>query len=242
MIYNENNLETLKRLEDNIIDLVVTSPPYDNLREYESFVDSELFVELYRTIKDGGVLCWNVFDAKNDSTYSGSSMTQALELMEVGFNLHQYLIYEKNSVAFPQKAGGKLYTNIFEFVFVFSKGEPKTVNLICDKKNKWGGQTSYDGKVNVKEYGVRNSIWKYTTSQNDKTDHPAVMPEKLAADLIKSYSNEGDLVYDPYLGSGTTAKMAHLLNRTWFGSEISRDYVDIANKRINSYISQINLF
>lgn len=241
MIYNESNIETLKRIPNNSIDLVVTSPPYDGLRDYESFVDRELFKELYRTMMEGGVLCWNVFDEKINGSYSGSSMKQAIDLMNEGFNLHQYLIYEKNSVAFPQKKGGKLYTNIFEFVFVFSKGEPKTVNLICDKKNKWGGRTSYDGKVNVKEYGVRNSIWKYATSQNDKTNHPAVMPEKLAADLITSYSNEGDIIYDPYLGSGTTAKMAYLLNRCWFGSEISKEYVEMANDRLNKYIKQTRL-
>jgi DNA modification methylase len=241
-IYNESNVSTIDKMLDNSIDLILTSPPYDDLRNYESEFDIELLSKgFFRILKEDSFLIWNVFDQKKEG-YTGNSMRQALKFIEAGFKLHQYLIYEKNSVAFNAKKDGDLYTNIFEFVFIFSKGN-KNVNLICDKKNKYAGCSSYDGKVKeVSEYSPRTSIWKYVTSENDKTNHPAVMPEKLCADLIYSYSSENDLVYDPFMGSGTTAKMAHIYKRNWIGSELSKEYVDLANKRLYPYLSQISIF
>jgi len=242
-ITNECNMELMARYPDNYFDLVITSPPYDNLRDYDSVVNEEIYSELYRVLDYGGVVCWNVFDQKNENGYSCTSIKQALRFVDAGFNLHQYLIYEKNSVAFNANRHGKLYTNIFEFVFIFSKGNPKTVNLLCDKKNKYAGQSSYDGKVKeVAEFSPRTNIWKYTTSQNDKTGHPAVMPEKLARDLIYTYSNEEDNILDIYGGSGTTAKMAYLLNRNVVLCEINKEYYDKAIQRIKNHISQQRLF
>ena len=242
-LYNEDNILTLRRIKSKSIDLIVTSPPYDDLRTYNSYINSNIFKELFRVLKDGGVLCWNVFDEKQKNGYSATSLNQCLRFIDAGFNLHQYLIYEKNSIAFNARKNGKLYTNIFEFVFVLSKGCPKTVNLICDKRNKYAGQSSYDGKVKeVAEFSPRTTIWKYTTSQNEKSGHPAVMPEKLALDLIKTYSNEGDTVYDPYMGSGTTIKMAHATSRNYIGSEISEDYFKETKERLSKYFNQQKLF
>ena len=242
-ITNEDNMEMMARYPDNYFDLCVTSPPYDNLRDYKSIIDENIFSELYRIMKDGSYLCWNVFDQRIQNSYSASSFYQLDKFLNAGFKLHQYLIYEKNSVAFNAKKSGNLYTNIFEFIFVFSKGKEKKVNLICDKKNKYAGQSSYDGKVKrVSEYSPRTSIWKYTTSENDKTNHPAVMPEKLARDLIWSYSNENDIVLDPYGGSGTTAKMSFSLNRQCVTCELDADYYQSAIKRIQNHVSQLKLF
>lgn len=241
-LLNVDNIDFLKSVKDNTFDLVITSPPYDNLRDYKSDINSDIFSQLYRTVKSGGILCWNVFDQKKEG-YTANSMKQALQFIEAGFILHQYLIYEKNSVAFNARKHGSLYTNIFEFVFVFSKGNPKTVNLICDKKNKYAGLGSYDGKVKcVADFSPRTNIWRYATSQNEKSNHPAVMPEKLCADLIKSYSNEKDLVFDPYSGSGTTLIMAHRLNRNYIGCEIDTDYFLESSKRLNVLKSQQSLF
>ncbi len=245
IIHNENCLKTMENMCDGIIDLTITSPPYDNLRKYNgySFDFESIAKELFRVTKKGGIVVWNVFDQKIKDSYTGTSMKQALFFQSIGFNIHQYLIYEKNSVAFNAKKNGKLYTNIFEFVFILSKGEPANVNLICDKKNIWAGESSYDGKVKcVAEFSPRNSIWKINTSENDKTNHPAVMPEKLCGDLIMSYSNENDLIYDPFMGSGTTAKMANLLNRNFIGSEISSEYFNASNDRIKKYVTQQKLF
>lgn len=242
-IINDDNISALKKMESDSINLIITSPPYDNLRKYNSLISEEIFFQLFRVLKNGGVLCWNVFDEKNTNGYSATSMKQVLKFIDVGFDIHQYLIYEKNSVSFNAKKTGKLYTNIFEFVFVLSKGIPENVNLICDKKNKYAGFGSYDGKVKcVSEYSPRTNIWKYTTSLNDKTNHPAVMPEKLARDLIYSYSNENDVVLDCYSGSGTTAKECHNLNRKFKGIEIDKKYFDESVKRLEKIIFQKRLF
>lgn len=244
-IYNENCLNTMNRMPDDFIDLTVTSPPYDNLRQYKgySFDFEAIAKELYRVTKRGGVIVWVVGDAVNNGSESGTSFKQALFFMSCGFNLHDTMIYKKNSSTYPAHEKSNRYTQIFEYMFVFSKGKPKTVNLICDKKNKWAGQSSFDGKIEkVKEYSPRENIWEYTTSFNDKVDHPAVFPEELARDHICSWSNEGDLAYDCFSGSGTTLKIAHLQKRNWIGSEISKEYSELAVKRIAPYLTVQTMF
>jgi len=228
-------LEVMKKLPDNCIDLTVTSPPYDNLRDYNgySFDFEGIAKELFRVTKKGGVVIWVVGDATINGSETGTSFKQALFFKEIGFNLHDTMIYEKNSSSFPARANSARYTQIFEYMFIFSKGTPKA-SLICDKKNKWAGFKDFSGKLKnpVPDYSPRTNIWKYTTSLNDKTDHPAVFPEKLAKDHIISWSNENDIVLDPFLGSGTTAKMAKQLGRNFIGIEISKEYCEIANKRL----------
>ena len=235
-IYTEDCLVTMARMEDNFIDLVVTSPPYDNLRKYNGYdFDFESIAkELYRVIKDGGVLVWVVGDATHKGSESGTSFKQALFFKEIGFRLHDTMIYEKNSASYPAHRKSTRYTQIFEYMFVFCKDRIKTHNLICDKKNKWAGYKDFSGKLKnpVPEFSPRNNIWKYTTSFNDKTNHPAVFPEELAQDHILTWSNEGDLVYDPLGGSGTVAKMSILNNRRWIISEVSEEYVNEANERL----------
>lgn len=254
-IFNEDCLLTMKRMQDNSIDLVVTSPPYDNLREYNgfSFDFENIAKELYRVMKEGGVVVWIVADATINGSETGTSFRQALYFMECGFNLHDTMIWEKISpFTFPDR-----YISNFEYMFVLSKGKPKTTNLICDRKNLWGGvpvhgtlrQTGDDlttingkGKRMVKEYGARLNTWNIPAEKNNKTGHPAVFPERLVGDHIKTWSNEGDIVYDPFLGSGTTALVSIKSNRHYIGSEISAEYFDIASKRISNESAQLKLF
>lgn len=222
----------MAKMPDNFVDLVLTSPPYDNLRDYEGYeFDFESIAkELYRVTK--GVLVWVVGDATIDGSETGSSFRQALRFMDLGFKLHDTMIYEKNSPAYPANRNGNRYTQIFEYMFVFAKGEvPK--QLIIDKPNKWAGHKDFSGKLKnpVPDFSPRNNIWKYTTSFNG-IKHPAPFPEQLAEDHILSWSSEGQLVYDPFMGSGTTAKAAIELNRNYIGSEISANYVEIANERL----------
>ena len=216
------------------VDLVVTSPPYDNLRAYEgySFDFEAIAAELVRVIKPGGVIVWVIGDAVNGGSESGTSFRQALHFMELGLKLHDTMIYEKNSSTFAARFDSNRYTQMFEYMFILTKGKPEA-NLICDKVNKWAGSMDYSGNNSapVKELGVRGNIWRYVTSQN-ATGHPAPFPEALAQDHIISWSNEGDLVYDPFMGSGTTAKMATLNKRHYVGSEISTKYCDIAAQRV----------
>ena len=256
-IYNENCLDTMKRMPDSFVDLTVTSPPYDGLRDYNgySFPFEEIARELFRVTKPGGVVVWVVNDATVNGSETGTSFRQALFFKDIGFNLHDTMIWKKESCAFPEST--RYYPN-FEYMFVLSKGAPKTVNLIADRKNIWGGAAVHgtfrkkDGtlhgrsstwkEVRCKDYGVRFNVWDITTEKNNKTGHPAVFPMRLAGDHIRTWSNEGDVVYDCFLGSGTTALAAWNLNRHFIGSEISKEYYLIASDRLSVQMSQGKLF
>lgn len=249
-LYNGDSSKVLQNLEDEIVDLTVTSPPYDDLRKYNGYsFDFQLIAnQLFRVTKLGGVLVWIVGDATSEGSETGTSFKQALYFKEIGFNLHDTMIYEKNSSSFPASRNSKRYTQIFEYMFILTKGEiRKDINLLCDKKNKWSGYTNwgkntqYDKDGNFKktgnikpvpEFSLRNNIWKYSVGFNDKTGHPAVFPEQLARDHILSWSNEEDLILDPFCGSGTTAKMAIQERRNCIGIEISKDYCEIIKNRI----------
>ena len=241
----------MKELPDLCIDLTVTSPPYDNLRIYDGFMfdHQQVIQQLYRLTKQGGIVVWIVGDATINGSESGSSFKQALYFIDTGFKLHDTMIYEKNGSAFPAARTSKRYTQIFEYMFVFCKGKIRNdITLLCDKPNKWAGYTNwgnntqYDKEGNLKQtdniklipdFSLRNNIWKYSVGFNDKTGHPAVFPEQLAQDHILSWSKEGDVVLDPFMGSGTTAKMTILNNRHYIGFEVSKEYCEIARERIN---------
>jgi len=249
-------LEVMKDIPDNSIDLTVTSPPYDNLRSYKgyTFKFEETANELYRVTKIGGVIVWVVGDATIKGSETGTSFKQALYFKEIGFNLHDTMIYEKNSPSYAASFKSVRYSSIFEYMFILSKRNPKIVNLIKDKKNRWAGTKTFgkssnrqkDGSIKINkrgivaEYGYRTNIWKYNTGFNYSTkdkiayNHPAIFPEKLAQDHILSWSNENDIVLDPMCGSGTTCKMAKLKNRKYIGIEISPEYCEIARKRVNA--------
>lgn len=251
-IITGNNVDVLKGMEENSVDLTVTSPPYDNLRAYNGFEwDFEALArELYRVTKEGGVVVWVVGDKVEKGSETLTSFKQALFFREIGFNVHDTMIYEKNSCAFPDT---NRYYQIFEYMFILSKGRPKTINRIEDRKNLWGGTQTFGavterqkdgslkdtkGRKTVKAYGVRNNIWRYNTGKGQSTTdkdafkHPAIYPEKLAQDHVVSWSNPGDIVLDPFGGSGTTAKMALLNDRNFIHIDISEEYNEIARERI----------
>ena len=237
-IYVENCLDTLSKMPDEFVQATITSPPYDDLRSYNgySFDFEKIAKELWRVTKQSGVVVWVVGDATKAGSESGTSFKQALYFKEVGFNLHDTMIYEKNSPTYPASSKSNRYTQIFEFMFVLSKGKPKA-KLLCDKPNKWAGHKDFGGKLKkpVPDFSPRNNIWKYTTSFNG-VKHPAPFPEALAKDHILTWTDAGDLVYDPFLGSGTTAKMALLNDRNFIGSEISGEYAGTAKARIDGLL------
>jgi DNA modification methylase len=233
----------MKGMDDNFIDLIITSPPYDSLRTYNgySFNFEHTSRELYRITKQGGVLVWIVGDATEKGSETGTSFKQALGLKDAGFNLHDTMIWRKTNPM--PKVKTKRYFDVFEYMFVLSKGQPKTFNPLT-QPTKLGGQL-YDstvkkitkGKERTKKTFVLNmerykdNIWDCAIAQN-KTEHPAVFPESLVSDHILSWSNEGDIVYDPFMGSGTTAIAAKKLGRNYIGSEISPEYCILANSRL----------
>jgi DNA modification methylase len=255
-------LEVMKTIPDNTIDLTVTSPPYDNLRTYNDTLNwsFEIFKpiaeELYRITTDGGVVVWVVGDATVKGSETGSSFRQALYFKEIGFNLHDTMIYEK--LCYMPLTHNR-QEQAFEYMFVFSKGKPKTFNPRLKKNKEAGkiisGNRRHDGNKlekkhgtgkNIKEYGQDVNIWRYATGSvcygGDAIarKHPAVFPVELAKDHIKVWSNENDLVLDPFMGSGTTGKMCKLLNRNFIGIELDETYFNIAKERIEN--TQESLF
>lgn len=252
-------LEVMKGLPDKCIDLTVTSPPYDDLRTYNGFNwDFEgVAKELYRITKDGGVVVWVVGDRVINGSETLIPFNQALYFKQIGFNIHDTMIYQKNAMPFPEQTR---YIQCFEYMFVMSKGKPKSHNMIKEPtrvanriKNKKSCQRNKDGTTTPMKYETgkneRNkwNVWVYevgynkTTKDKEAFQHPAMFPEALARDHIISWSNKGDLVLDPFVGSGTTAKMALLNGRNYIGIDISEEYCEIARKRIAKYTQQLSI-
>ena len=254
-VYNEDCVSGMVKLDDCCIDLTVTSPPYDDLRSYNgySFDFESVAHQLYRVTKDGGIVVWVVGDGTIDGSETGTSFRQALYFMEVGFKLHDTMIYQKDNPT-PNTGNGCRYQQCFEYMFVLSKGKPKTTNIIkVQRRNKNGDKrTCRVTKVNrnvdgtfdrihtnvFNDYVAKQNIWKYpvgfynSTSDKVAFDHPAIFPEELAKDHIVTWSNDGDTVLDPFMGSGTVAKECIILNRNYIGFEISEKYCDVIEKRL----------
>ena len=256
-IFNARADELLPEFPADSVDLVMTSPPYDDLRDYQEGavwnfdVFKTIARELYRVVKPGGVVVWVVGDKTANGGRSLTSFRQALFFQELGFSMYDVMIYEKAGSGPPHP---NRYFNAFEYMFVLSRGRPATVHLLRDKPNRWAGYTTYGdvtrrekdgsltnkGKKTVNEFGVRTNVWRYANGRGFSTrdkiayEHPAIFPEKLAADHIATWSDPGDLVLDPFGGSGTTAKMAQLMGREWALIEPVENYCDIARARLES--------
>jgi DNA modification methylase len=247
--------EVLGTLPPGSVDLTVTSPPYDNLRKYKGYTfDFEPIARLlWCATKPGGVVVWVVGDATINGSETGTSFRQALYFKEIGFNLHDTMIYEKSV---PPK-NDRRFQDEFEFTFILSKGKPATFNPIMVEK-KYGRrrrnkayQRGADGvhKMGNQEFTtplkLKGNIWRFNVGGGKTTKdwyafaHPAMFPEALARDHILSWSNPGDTVLDPMMGSGTTGKMAVLNGRNFIGIEIAAEYFDIAQKRIEAAQQQM---
>ena len=253
-IFNEDCLETMARMPPRYLDLTVTSPPYDGMRAYKGFTfDYEkVCTELYRVTKPGGVVVWVVGDQTKNGSESGTSFKQALFMKSLGFNIYDTMIYQKKTHA---PLNHRRYEQGFEYMFVFTKGMPKTFNPLMIPCKTAGRVRSAETKSFYKiidgkdilttrahtrptaEFKPRSNVWPYPTEMGAK-GHPAQFPEALARDHIASWSNPGDLVYDPFSGSGTTAHLAKQLGRDYIGSEISKEYVEISEKRISAYCGE----
>ena len=248
-IYNMDCLEGMRQMDAGSVDLTVTSPPYDNLRTYNGYCfDFEnIAKELYRVTKDGGVVVWVVGDATIKGSETGTSFRQALYFVDCGFNLHDTMIYRKSN---PIPQNHNRYEQCFEYMFCLSKGKPKTFNPIMVKSKhggedmNWGGRKTLmdaaqcrrhrdDEMRTVKDTKQHDNIFDYSIG-GEQTGHPAVFPKLLARDQVVSWSNEGDVVLDPVMGSGTTALVARSLGRNYIGFEISKDYCNIIENRLAS--------
>lgn len=261
-LYHGDCLVEMDKIADKSIDMVLTSPPYDNLRTYNNSLEwgehiwKPCIEKLYRVVKDGGVVVWVVGDATINGSETGTSFKQALYFKEVGFNLHDTMIYQKTGCPYPSK--NRYYQN-FEFMFVFSKNTPKSTNIISDRENIYSGYTvnrpksgnrQIDGSIRqkgcdkkgverkVKDFGVRYNIWRISHVDKSRSLHPATFPLQLSQDHVISWSNEGDLICDPFMGSGTTGVACMNTNRRFIGIEKEKQYFDIAQKRIEDATKQ----
>ena len=259
-IYCDDCVAFMKKLPDNCIDLTVTSPPYDDLRNYNgySFDCENIAKQLYRITKEGGIVVWVVGDKIVKGNKTLTSFKHALLFQQIGFNVHDTMIYKKKNTPFMRS---NAYTNCFEFMFVFSKGSPKVFNPRKEKTVRSGEEMLVHNKkadgINKKILGrlneekTKTNIWEYavglggTTKDKIAFKHPATFPEKLAEDHILSWSNKGDIIFDPMSGSGTTCKMAFINERYYLGCDISQEYVNISKERLSYYDnwnSQVTLF
>ncbi len=247
-----DNVAVMREMPNTCIDLTVTSPPYDNLRTYggDAWDFEEVAKELFRITKQGGVVVWVVGDKADNFCETLSSFRQALFFKDVGFNVVDTMIYRKSGAFY--KYNHRNYPQAWEFMFILGKGRPKSFNPLRDKPNSQRGtpvtgtKRNPDGTLKPEhnigrvlgDVGMRDNVWTYDTgymlSSKDSISfqHPAIFPERLAADHIISWSNPGDMVLDPFSGSGTTCKMAKLLGRHWIGIEINPEYIEISNKRL----------
>ncbi len=249
----------MERMDDDCIDMTITSPPYDDLRDYNGyhFPVEQIATSLFHKTKPGGVVIWVVGDRTVNGDETLSSFHHAITFQKAGFKVHDTMLYMKNN-PIPSDCG-KRYRQAFEYMFCFSKGQPKTFNPLTEPTKSAGQKiTAFritgKGRGNVPDEDIgreikterkRSNIFGYnvgTSSSKDKIafQHPAIFPEQLVSDQIVSWTNEGDIVYDCFMGSGTTAKVAHQLKRLWVGSEISEEYVELAKKRLEPYIDAKN--
>lgn len=247
-------VKVAQKWPDECIDLIVTSPPYDNLRTYGGcrFDFESVSKALVRILKQDGIIVWVVGDATIKGGETGTSFKQALHFKELGLNLHDTMVYAKRGFQMPSIKEHKRYHQMFEFMFVFSKGVPKTFNPIRDRKNLHpnylqkspGAKRQKNGTLKkstpytIEYYGKRGNVWSYSPGGGKSSklrfsfEHPAIFPESLARDHIISWSNSEDIVLDPMVGSGTTCAMAERLSRKWIGIDISAKYCKIARGRI----------
>lgn len=250
----------MRKFDDEVIDLTVTSPSYDNLRNYKGFdfPFEDIAKELYRVTKQGGVVVWVVNDATIEGNESGTSFKQALYFREIGFNLHDTMIFRKTN-PIPQ-IYRKRYNNEFEFMFVFSKGTVKTHNpIMVDclhaglelngttyKNFSKNEQTREKMAKPVRDKKIKGNIWEYVVGKKQEDQeakgHPAPFPCELVRDHIKSWTNQGDIVFDPMSGSGTTARVACEMGRQYIGIDISHEYCDIARQRVRQIENAPTLF
>lgn len=254
-LYNMDCMDGIKLIDDCFIDLTVTSPPYDQIRTYDGYQwDYRLLIpELYRVTKSGGVVVWIVNDQTIDGSETGTSFRQALCFMDSGFKLHDTMIWRKVSpYTHPNR-----YIACFEYMFVFSKCKPASTNIIQDRMNLYSGipnngtQREKDGRLHsksskktgrvIKEYGARFNVWDIPAEGNE-TGHPAVFPLKLVTDHIITWSNENDVVFDPFMGSGTTAIACVEVNRNFLGFEISENYYNAAQERVQAVMAQTRMY
>tara|TARA_R110000803_G_scaffold208790_1_gene277741 strand:+ start:92 stop:820 length:729 start_codon:yes stop_codon:yes gene_type:complete len=237
-IYNESNLDTMSKMEDNFVDMIITSPPYNigksrgntnnpdvNYDTYTDDLDIEDYFEQTKIWIDECLRVSKNYVFWNVGEYAGCKGIAGYIMSKYKDNLKDTFIWIKNN---PNPTGRGVVCNGYEYIF-----------CLCSIPDAVGRKYEYN---NFGDNMIKNYIIKPVNNGKDNSGHGYAFGDWLPKYFINYFSKKGDLIYDPFMGSGTTAKAAHLLDRNWIGSEISEKYVDIANKRLIKYLTQTKLF
>jgi site-specific DNA-methyltransferase (adenine-specific) len=234
----------MDEIPDESVHLMVTSPPYGVGKDYDLNLDlkeyltmlSSVFKEVWRALVPGGRAAVNVANVGRKPYIPLHAYIIQL-MQEIGFHMRGEIIWDKGASAGVSCAWGSFASasnpslrDVHEYILIFSK--------LTNKLEK-GKKEDTINKENFIEWS--KSIWSFPTASAKKVGHPAPFPEELPSRVIQFYTYKGDLVLDPFMGSGTTAIAALNLKRHFIGYEISPEYVDLANKRIQALKGQKNI-
>lgn len=243
-VYNESCLETLKKMPNKLVDLVITSPPY-NMRtrirngEYTTREKSEHFSKKYKHFSD---------DLPIDEFCSFHS-----EVLNELLRVSKIICYNFQIVTGSKEAFFKIigdFNKYIKDIIIWDKGHGQPAMhgqvlnscyemILILEDDKKAGRVIQNAKFNR---GEMNNIIRLGRGKIISDVHSAIYPEMLVGQLINAFSQKGNLIYDPFMGSGTTGIVAHKLGRNWIGSEISKDYCDLINKRFEVILNQTKLF
>lgn len=238
-----NNIDLLKTIPDSTVDLIPTSPPYDNRRTYHGFPPLDLYatgVECFRVLKEGGVMAVVIQDATIKGRKTLTKYRLVMDYCEkIGFNLFDDPIWQRHGLCgeYPTR-----FRTDYENIFLFVKGKkPKhfdkthlMVPTIYGGQLMHGFDTNPDGSKTkrkprvIKDLKCSGNVWSIPNSSHEhnkyKSGHPATFPDRLIENIIRCFTNEGEVVLDPFNGSGTTCAMALKHNRQFIGMEFSEIY------------------
>ncbi|MBX2932512.1 MAG: site-specific DNA-methyltransferase [Chitinophagaceae bacterium] len=236
--------ENMKELPDNSVHLMITSPPYNVSKEYDEDLSLKEYLQLlensfketFRVLVNGGRACINVANLGRKPYIPLSDYISRI-MIDIGFNMRGEIIWNKAASASPstawgswQSAANPILRDIHEYILIFSKGDYK--------REKEGKENSITKKQFIE---WTKSIWTMNAESARRIGHPAPFPEELPYRLIQLYSFKGDIILDPFIGSGTTAVSAIKSERNFVGYDISQEYIDLAEKRLSSFLEQTTL-
>jgi len=236
--------ENMKELPDNSVHLMITSPPYNVSKEYDEDLSLKEYLQLlensfketFRVLVNGGRACINVANLGRKPYIPLSDYISQM-MIDIGFNMRGEIIWNKAASASPstawgswQSAANPILRDIHEYILIFSKG---------DYKREKGKKENTITKKQFMEW--TKSIWTMNAESARRIGHPAPFPEELPYRLIQLYSFKGDIVLDPFMGSGTTAVAAIKSERKFVGYDISQEYIDLAEKRLKPFLEQTSL-
>lgn len=233
--------EKMIELPDNSVHLMISSPPYNVSKEYDEDLSLKEYLQLlensfketYRVLVNGGRACINVANLGRKPYIPLSDYISKI-MIDIGFNMRGEIIWNKAASASPstawgswQSAANPILRDVHEYILIFSKGT---------YKREKGEKENTISKDQFMEW--TKSIWTMNAESAKRIGHPAPFPEELPNRLIQLYSFKGDIILDPFMGSGTTAISALKSDRKFVGYDINEDYINLSKKRAEPLLKQ----